>query len=401
MDTPRPCSCCGSRDIHELLDFGPQPICNRFLESATQAEALFPLAIGVCEQCGLIALSHNISALELQPRLDWIAYREAEAHLDDVAAHIKAIAGLPANDSRVLGISGHDTSSLERLTRLGYEPGHTLRLHDDLGIDHPGAGIETIQSVINPAWAKTRPPADIIIARYILEHAHDATALLVGMRSLIKPGGLISFEVPDFSVALAKFDYSTIWEEHTFYFTPVTLRAMLERHGFAVCELLSYPYPLENSLVALCHPSAGAPVPASRETRDREVAVAKTYASKFGSQRSRIQSTLARLADTGKIVVFGAGHLAAKYINLLGLAKYIAFVVDDHPKKRGLFMPGSRLPIKPSTALVEEGIKWCLLSLNPESEERVVKNLKPLFETGGIKTYSIFQASPNTLPLDP
>ena len=75
--------------------------------------------------------------------------------------------------------------------------------------------------------------------------------------------------------------------------------------------------------------------------------------------------------------------------------------MDDHPKKCGLYMPGSHLPIKPSTAMVEEGIKWCLLSLNPESEERVLKNLKQLFETGGIKIYSIFQASPKALPLDP
>jgi hypothetical protein len=316
-----------------------------------------------------------------------------------VAAHITAIARPPAASKTLLGISSHDTSSLDRLARLGYESGHTLSLRDDMGISHHSAGIETIQSVINPAWAKTRPPADIIIARYIFEHAHDAPAFLAGMRALVKPGGLIAFEVPDFSVALSKFDYSNVWEEHTFYFTPVTLRAMLERHGFAVRELLSYPYPLENSLVALCQPADANPMPP--ETRDREVAIAKTYAEKFGSQRAQIQSTLARLASSGKIAIFGAGHLAAKYINLLGLAKYIAFVVDDHPKKCGLYMPGSRLPIKPSTALVEEGIKWCLLSLNPESEERVLKNLKPLFETGGIKTYSIFQASPSTLPLDP
>src|SRR6202012_1199272 len=134
--------------------------------------------------------------------------------------------------------------------------------------------------------------------------------------------------------------------------------------------------------VAICRPGAGEPPAVSGGAA---ADAAKLYAEKFPRRRAQISSCLPSLAKEGKIAVFGAGHLAAKFINLLDLSPYIAFVADDHPKKRGLFMPGSRLPIKPSTALVEEEIQWCLLSLNPESEERVLKNLKPLFEIGGIK----------------
>ncbi|HWB58599.1 MAG TPA: class I SAM-dependent methyltransferase [Chthoniobacteraceae bacterium] len=386
------CSCCGSREIRPLLDFGLQPVCNRFLHTPDESEALFPVGISLCEQCGLIFLTRNIPVEELRPRFDWISYKEAEAHLDDVVAHIIA-ASAAATGNTAFGISGHDVSTLDRLARKTFGRVGSLDL---------GAGIETIQSLIRPEWAdswlQTHAPVDFIMARYILEHAHDVGAFLSAMRRLVKPGGLVAFEVPDFSVALANCDYSNIWEEHTFYFTPTTLRSMLGHHGFAVREILSYPYPLENSLIAICQPSGAT---ASNPPAGHEIAVAKNYAEQFPLRREQTRAALERLSQSGKIAVFGAGHLAMKFINFLGLAKSIAFVADDHPKKRGLYMPGSHLPIKPSAALAEEGIRWCLLSLNPESEERVLKNLKHVFENGGIKIYSIFQASPKRLPLDP
>ena len=72
--------------------------------------------------------------------------------------------------------------------------------------------------------------------------------------------------------------------------------------------------------------------------------------------------------------MFGAGHLACMFINVMGLNDEIAFVVDDHPAKRGLRMPGSSLPILPSSALIDDGVSVCLTSLSPESEEKVIRN---------------------------
>ena len=51
--------------------------------------------------------------------------------------------------------------------------------------------------------------------------------------------------------------------------------------------------------------------------------------------------------------MLGAGHMTERFVNLYGLAERIEFVVDDSPNKQGLFMPGSRLPILPSSELVE------------------------------------------------
>jgi len=66
--------------------------------------------------------------------------------------------------------------------------------------------------------------------------------------------------------------------------------------------------------------------------------------------------------------------------------------VDDNPNKQGLLMPASRVPVRPSSALLEEGIKLALFSLSPEVEDKVVLKNNAFIEQGG-QFSSIFPAS--------
>ena len=96
--------------------------------------------------------------------------------------------------------------------------------------------------------------------------------------------------------------------------------------------------------------------------------------------------------------MLGAGHLCCAFVTFLQLQDYFEFVIDDNPNKQGLFMPGSRLPIYPSTALLEQDIKLCLLSLSPDSETKVVQKNQEFVEKGGTFA-SIFPASQLALQL--
>jgi hypothetical protein len=55
-------------------------------------------------------------------------------------------------------------------------------------------------------------------------------------------------------------------------------------------------------------------------------------------------------------------------------------------------MPGSRLPIVGSSALLDRDITLCLLSLNPIGEDKVIRNNQPFVDRGGVFA-SIFPAS--------
>jgi hypothetical protein len=390
------CRSCGKPLHTKILDMGSLPLCNRFLLNPVEPEYLHPLALGICPSCGLLQILEPPPVGEVAPRFPWIMYNEPEGHLDHLAGILLGM--VKANGCTVVaGVSYKDDTTLERL-RVGEMGGGWRITPEELGVNASKVEIETVQERFTPERAaqigKQHGSADILIVRHILEHAHDLESFLAALKILVRPEGLLVFEVPDCTAVLTLKDYSTIWEEHILYFTPFTLQVCLESHGFEVLRLENYPYPLENSLVAIARPlRAGHISPLADQDRERELDQALDYLAAFPLERARYQQDLAEYRHQGgKIALLGAGHLACAFVNLLGLKEYIECILDDDPNRQGLFMPGSRLPIKPSTTLQDQQIRLCLLSLNPMNEERVIARQQGFVERGG-EFKSIFPAS--------
>ena len=119
----------------------------------------------------------------------------------------------------------------------------------------------------------------------------------------------------------------------------------------------------------------------------------QVFSDSLDKQRKRLKEFFAKYQKgEGKIAMFGAGHLACTFLNLLQLKDFIEFIVDDSPQKQSLFMPGSRIPIYGSQALLEKNIKLCLLSLAPDKEEKIIQNNKRFLENKG-RFCSIFPGS--------
>lgn len=398
------CLLCGSMAAAEAIDFGDQPLCNRFLEDPSAEEARFGLALRICLACGVVQLADPAPTEELRPRVDWLTYNEPEGHLDDLALALTTLQGIDRASASVCGISSKDDSLLRRLRNLGYHRTYRLDPARDLGIDDTRAGIETIQARLTPeraeAWVQRHGPADILIARHVLEHARDPRLFTASLRSMVAPGGYVIVELPDCEKALSLRDYTTVWEEHTLYFTPYTFHFGMQALGFVVESISCIPYVLENSLVAIMK------LPRERVTAavdplrvEEEVTRARLFAAAFGKRQTQLVEGLSLVRrKQGRIVVFGAGHLACTFVNLFGLGGLIDCVVDDNPNKVGLFMPGSRLPIVHSQVLADPSIALCLLSINA-SGERSVMDKHPSFTARGGVFRSIFPASPLALTL--
>jgi hypothetical protein len=94
--------------------------------------------------------------------------------------------------------------------------------------------------------------------------------------------------------------------------------------------------------------------------------------------------------------MLGAGHHAGMFLNLLDLKEFVDIVIDDDANRQGLYMPGTRLPIRVSSVLLEGRIGLCLLSPNPLNEEKVLAKLGEFLARGGVVS-SIFPASSHAL----
>jgi len=393
----RKCYLCQSDALEQLLDFGLQPISNRFLSDPCTQEFLAPLGISQCHTCGLVQITQPVAAQELRPPYDWITYNEPEPHLDQLADTIAHLPGLSSQDG-IWGVSFKDDSLLRRLEHVGFQYTYRLNMQQDLGIIGKGAGVETIQDKMDPSklanLAEIRGKPKVIIARHIVEHAHDFTRFMHALLAMAASDGYIVLEAPDCQRALELLDYTTIWEEHTIYFTPEMFRMIFPYYNMSTIYFEVFPYAFENSLVGIG--KLGTQIEKPTMTTDilaAEKNRMQTFAENLPHHRQRFAQFFNEYRKrNGKIAMFGAGHLACAFINYLELKEYISFVVDDNPNKQGLLMPASRVPVRPSSALLEEGIKLALFSLSPEVEDKVVLKNNAFIEQGG-QFSSIFPAS--------
>ncbi len=397
---PARCLGCGADRTEQRLDLGPQPPSNRFLRSVDEPVPVHPLVLVQCARCGLVQLADPMPVEMVRSRFEWLTYNEPEGHLDrlvDRLAERIAQAGLVA--PTVVGVTYKDDSTLARIARRGLGVTRRLDPGADLGIDDPLASLETFQQALTPVRARELAArhgrADVLIVRHILEHAHDPGAFLDACSELTQPGGLVVFEVPDSSTFLDACDYSFLWEEHICYFTPGTLHGLLGARGLDGVETLVYPYALENSLNAIVVNRRGAVQPPAAD--DRELERGRRFGAAFAGRRGECRGAIESLAADGtRVAAFGAGHLAAKFINFNGVADLLDGVIDDNPNKQRLFMPGSRLPIIGSAAMADPALGACLMSLSPESEQKVVAAKQAYVERGG-RLLSMFACSPRSL----
>jgi len=397
------CYVCERKEVENLLDCGLQPICSRFLKSATEEEYRHPLRLGQCRVCGLVQVVSPIPAAELKPIYDWVTYTEPQGHISELVDMMIDLPGL-TKESSICGISFKDDSTLDLMKERGFKNVWRIDLRSDLKIDDSKAGLETVQAQFSPPIVskivEKHGRADIVIARHCLEHSDSPVKFMKALRQLVKPQGYVVFEVPDCQWAIEKHDYTTIWEEHILYFTPYTFKQCFSFLGFSLIRFENFSYPLENSLVGIGRLEQEAvpfsPIDNILENEKRRMLA---YSKGLSKKRAEFKSFFADYQQhKGKIAILGAGHLTCAFINLLKVKDFIEFIVDDSPQKQDLFMPGSRIPIYESSSLRKKNIKLCLLGLAPDKEGKVIQNNKDFFENGG-SFFSIFPGSKRFLDI--
>lgn len=392
---PGNCQICGEA-LLRLVDFGPQPVCNRYASSAGPQEYRHPLVFSQCPRDGLLQLEKPFPSDEVRPRLPWISYQEPEPHLDDVVDRIVRLPGV-GKETLIAGLSYKDHSVLDRLERRGYRNTWRVSL-EELGVGFPGAGMESIQSVLQPAMGtalrKSRGAPGVVVVRHLLEHSNSMGVVLQALKSWGSPESHFVFEVPDSEETIRQLDVSTLWEEHISYFTEFTLDLAFAPHGVELVEITRYPYTLEDCLVAFVanRPAPRRPI-ADHAGLHAQLSLGENFRNGLAELERRCCSELEGICKAGgTAALLGAGHRATTFLNLLRLGGMFSCVIDDDPRKSGLFLPGTGLPILPSSHLAGAQPSLCLLAVAPDSEPAVLgRNLS--YTSSGGRMASIYPRS--------
>jgi len=378
------CHLCARPGVQPLIEFGDHPIAHHFLTDAAQAEYTHAVTLGYCDACGLTQLIDPIPPEKFYTDYHCLSSWKWNPHVPRLLQMIGQLPGL-TKDAAVLEVGSNDGSFLAELAGHGFKKLLGLEPAQDAVTAAKQRGVETRRAYFTPKVARELTSSfgqcDLFISRQVLEHVTDLAEFAQAMHIMLRPGAHVLVEVPNFGFNQDAPDYSAIWEEHVNHFTLATLTRFLADTGVEVLhnETAVFSGDILIALGRYTGSKVNAAAP-SAELRTKAFA----YRDRWPGFGAAFHQYLAGERAAGqKIAVYGAGCRSCCLINYAGLRPHLAFAVDDQPEKLGRFMPGSRLPVRPSDALLQEGIGLCLLAVNAENEEKVISRHQEFVARGG------------------
>ncbi len=387
FNTMQNCHLCEKNKLMPLLKLGKHPIAHHLLTSSSQDEYVHDVNVVFCENCGLIQLTDTIPSDKLYSDYHSLSSWKWNPHIPRLIGLIENLPNLNKT-SRILEVGCNDGSFLKVLSEKGYKNLLGIEPARDAQSAARQKGFNVIGSYFNKKTAEEYVASygncDILVVRQVLEHITNLKDFGESMQIVLKEGAYVLIEVPDFELSLNAPDYSAIWEEHTNYFTSETLARFLEGIciHLIVCETAIFSGRI---LIAL-----------GKYTRKGYLSKSNGYFNKLRTKafnysrnwpifcKKFINYLSEQKNKMAKIAVYGAGNRACSLINFTQAGHYIDFIFDDQPEKQGKYMPGSRIPILPGNKLDKSGVKLCLLAVNAENEEKVIKSHQQYQKNGGI-----------------
>jgi len=90
---------------------------------------------------------------------------------------------------------------------------------------------------------------DVVTMWHVLEHLFDPSSVLAEVHRVLRPGGILMLEMPNFdslwASILGEYWFPLEIPRHLYHFSPPTLRAMLTKTGFRLIRLVGVPAPIE------------------------------------------------------------------------------------------------------------------------------------------------------------
>ena len=376
MGTDRSCRSCGAADVEVALTLGELPVANALVDPARLdvPDPRHPLTLAVCARCSLAQILETLPPEELfSDYVYFSSYSDTMLkHAEESTVELCADRRLGA-ESLVVELASNDGYQLRCFQRagvpvLGIEPAaNVAQAALKLGIP---TQVEFFGASVGRRLAAEGRSADVVLAYNVLAHVPDLNGFVAGMRTLLKPDGVVVVEAPHVQRLVEGCEFDTIYHEHLCYFSLSALRPLFARHDleiFRVAEIALHG----GSLRVYAGLRGAHPVEASvAQVVGREVAGGIADGSAYRELSGRVESLrhdLVALIDGEhaagrRIAAYGAAAKGTTLLNYCGLgADRIEFAADRSPHKQDRLIPGVRIPVVPAERLVEAQPDLCLL----------------------------------------
>ncbi len=354
-----------------FADLGATPVSNDYLSAGrvTGAEPYYPLRAVVCTDCRLVQLQDFVASSDLF-REDYAYFSSFSTtwleHARSYATQMISRFGL-GDDSMVVEIASNDGYLLQYFKKdgvgvTGVEPCRSVAeaaiKEKDIPTEVLFFGAETGRRLRADGNA-----ADLMPANNVLAHVPDINDFVAGFRELLKPDGVATFEFPHLLNLIEKNQFDTIYHEHFSYLSLLAVEKILDKQGLRVFDVEQLPTHGGSLRVFACHESArweaqaglGKVRALEQQALLHEDSSYAAYAEQVRETKRALLSLLIDLKRQGKVIVgYGAPAKGNTLLNYCGVSSdMLEFTVDRSPHKQGMYLPGTRLPIKAPEAIDE------------------------------------------------
>ena len=323
-------------------------------------EPHYPLKVLLCSECWLVQLPAVTRPEDIFSDYAYFSsfsetwLRHAEDYVEKMVQRF----GFNENHS-VIEIASNDGYLLQYFAQrgipvLGIEPAaNVAKAAVEKGIPTlvKFFGTETAREMVTEG-----KNADLLLGNNVLAHVPNLNDFIAGMKTVLKPGGVITMEFPHLMRLMAGNQFDTIYHEHFSYFSFLSVEQAFARHGinmFDVEELTTHG----GSLRIYGRHEKDETLPVTKnvtELRECEIREGfdrlETYQG-FAKQveetkRSLLEFLIQAKREGKTIVGYGAAAKGNTLLNYCGIrTDFLDYTVDLNPHKQGHFLPGTRIPI--------------------------------------------------------
>lgn len=394
----RSCRFCGAPLRLTFCDLGMSPLSNAFVKpsEAHRAETFYPLHAFVCERCFLVQLEQ----FETPERIfgDYVYFSSySDTWLEHCRRYAEAMrAALRLGpQSLVIEVASNDGYLLQFFQKvgipvLGIEPARNVAAAAE------GKGIPTLCEFFGSGLAvrlvEEGRRADLVVANNVMAHVPDLNDFVAGLRHVLKPGGVLTVEVPHLLRLIEEHQFDTIYHEHFSYFSFTTASRVLACHGLAIhdVEQLSThggSLRIHASLAAAeraTMPSVDALLVAERSARLDEPGIYASFSEKVKRTKRALLDFMIKAKHAGKrIAGYGAPAKGNTLLNYCGIrTDLLDYTVDRSPHKQGLLLPGTRIPVFEPARIMETRPDYVLI-LPWNLKDEIIAQMSGIRDWGG------------------
>src|SRR5260221_7653793 len=237
----------GAKLQHSLVELCMSPLCESYVspEKANQMEAFYPLHVYVCESCFLAQLEQYVSPEEIFSEYAYFSsysdsWLEHSKHYTDM---IVSRLGL-GKSSTVMELASNDGYLLQYFVQkgiraIGVEPAANVAAVAEK------KGVSTVVKFFGRDSAKELAAqygrVDLLVGNNGLAQVRDLNDFVGGMKTVLKPPGVITMEFPHLMRLMSENQFDPIYHEHFSYFSFIAAEKIFARHGFTLFDVEELP----------------------------------------------------------------------------------------------------------------------------------------------------------------